>query len=131
MAAEIATQSVWSINSRSQGSKQLKMLKSYDVSDESSVETRNAVGSNRPVGFVDKPGGVSIGFEYYSERPKPEVDWRYLRDSKEVFPLTRQIVGGRRIQYPECRVSKVSPKGDEEGEHMESVEIVSFGEARL
>lgn len=129
--AEISSQSIWSINSATQGSKQLTRLKSYDVSDDSSVETRNAVGSPSPIGFVDKPGGISISLEYYSERPKPEVDWRKLRDAKELFGLTQQIIGGQRFQYPQCRVSKVSPKGDDEGEHMITVEIVALAEKRL
>lgn len=127
---DISSQHVWSINC-SQGSKQLRRMKTYDVSDESSVETRNAVGSDFPIGFVDKPGGKTITFEYYSERPKPEIDWRKLRDARETFSLTRQIVGGQRVQYPECRVSKVGPSGDDEGEHMISVEIVALGEKNL
>jgi hypothetical protein len=129
--SDISSQSIWSINSVSQGSKQLTRLRSYDVTDDSSVETRNAVGQNKPIGFVDKPGGCSISFEYYMERPKPEVDWRKLRDSKELFSLTQQIVGGERLQYPVCRVSKLSPSGDEEGEHMVTVEIVTLGDKRL
>jgi hypothetical protein len=129
--SEIATQSVWSINSLTQGSKQLRRMRNYDVSDDSSVETRNAVGSDGPIGFVDKPGGRGITFEYFNERPRPEVDWRKLKDLREVFSLTQQVVGGERIQYPQCRVSKVSPSGDDEGEHMISVEIVALAEKRL
>jgi len=129
--SEIASQSVWSINSVTQGAKQLRRLRNYDVSDESSVETRNAVGIDGPIGFVDKPGGRAISFEYYSERPKPEVDWRRLKELREIFSLTQQIVGGERIQYPQCRVSTVAPSGDEEGEHMLAVEIVTLGDKRL
>jgi hypothetical protein len=129
--SDISSQSIWSINSVTQGAKQLTRLRSYDVTDDAGVETRNAVGQDRPIGFVDKPGGASITFEYYSERPKPEIDWRKLRDSKELFSLTQQIVGGERLQYPVCRVSKLNPSGDEEGEHMLSIEIVTLGDKRL
>jgi hypothetical protein len=128
---DIASQSIWSINSASQGSKTLTRLKDYDVSDESSVETRNAVGFNDPVGFVDKPGGFTITFEYFAEKPKPEVDWARIKTLKETFSLTQQVIGGARTQYPKCRVSKVSPKGDNEGEHMVSVEIVALGAKTL
>jgi hypothetical protein len=129
--SDISSQSIWSINSVSQGAKQLTRLRSYDVTDESGVETRNAVGQDKPIGFVDKPGGVSISFEYYSERPKPEVDWRRLQELKELFALTQAVVGGERYQYAVCRVSTVSPSGDEEGEHMVTVEIVCLGVKRL
>src|SRR5262245_8207866 len=121
--SDISSQSVWSINSVTQGAKQLTRLRSYDVSDESGVETRNAVGQNKPIGFVDKPGGATISFEYFSERPKPEVDWRKLKDTKELFSLTQQIVGGERFQYPVCRVSTLSPSGDSDGEHMLKIDI--------
>jgi hypothetical protein len=127
----IASQSIWSINSVTQGSKPLRRMRNYDVTDDGGVETRNAVGSSKPIGWVTKPGGYSITFEYYSEVPKPEVDWRKLRETEEIFSLTQQIVGGARLQYPECRVSKVSPSGDEEGEHMISVEISALAEKRL
>jgi hypothetical protein len=129
--SDIASQHVWSINSVTQGAKQLRRMKTYDVSDESTVETRNAVGSDEPIGFVDKPGGKTITFETYQEKPKPEVDWRKLKDAREIFSLTRQVVGGERVQYPVCRVSKIGPSGDDEGEHMISVEIVALGEKRL
>ena len=124
---DIASQSIWNINSASQGSKTLTRVKDYDVSDESSVETRNAVGFNDPVGFVDKPGGKTITLEVYLEKTKPEVDYIRLQVLKETFSLTQQVVGGARYQYPVCRVSKVSPKGDADGEHMVSVEIVALG----
>jgi hypothetical protein len=123
---DIASQSRWSINSPTQGAKKLTRLKSYDVGDEASVEAANAVGSDDPVGFIDKPGAKTISFTYYSEKPKPEVDWRRLQASKEQFNLTQEIVGGERLQYTPCRVSSVSREGDDEGSHMITVEIIAL-----
>lgn len=104
---------------------------SAEVGDDSSVETVNAVGSEFPVGFIDKPGGRPITIEYLQEQGTPEVDWQFIKDSKEMFALTRKVVGGRRYQYPECRVSTVEPKTDADGGHTISIGIIAIREKAL
>jgi len=131
MANAPGTQARISIRSTSQGSKRLRRVESSKVSDGSSTDTVNAIGEDDPIGFVRKPGNRTISLSVYEEQGKPEVDWRFLRTSQEGFSLTREIVGGNRTQYPECRVSKVDPSSDADGKHMLDVEIIALGEKPL
>lgn len=131
---DIVNQARWFINasSRAGGNVRLRRLTSAEVADESAVETVPEMGEERPVGFSDTPGGMTISFEFRETKGvKPDVDWDYLKSSKEIFSLTRQHVGGRRKQFPSCRVSKVDDSGNAEGEHTYSVEVVTLGVQRL
>lgn len=127
MSDDLASQARWQINSRTAGNKQLKRVQSYEVSDDSSTEAQPEVGSESPVGFVDKPGALSITFEISETKGiKREVDWERLKALREVFSLTKQVKGGLRTQYPECKVSKIDYSGDAEGKHSYTVEIVAL-----
>lgn len=123
---DIVTQARWFINAsrRAGGNVRLRRLTNADVDDESSVDTVTEMGEDRPVGFVDVPGGMPISLEFRQTKgAKPDVDWDYLKAAKEIFSLTRQNTGGRRRQFPECRVSKVTETGNSEGEHTYTVEV--------
>src|SRR5688572_17049465 len=103
MPNDIASVAVWQINSASQGNKRIRRMKNADRGDEASREAVPEVGSADCVGFVDKPGPKPISFNIRETKGvKPEIDWEYLQETGEVFSLTRQVVGGRRVQYPEC-----------------------------
>lgn len=131
MAGQLATQAVWTLDSTSQGNVRLRRVKSSKTADASSTEMKNAIGEDFPVGFIDKPGGKTTTFEIFVEQGNPEVDWQFLKDSKEYFSMTKQVVGGKRYQYPICRVAKVDKDDDDEGSHMMSVEVMALEEKPL
>lgn len=131
MAGALGTQSRWTLDSASQGNVRLRRVKSSKTSDGASVEAKNAVGEDFPVGFIDKPGAKTITFEVFAQRGKAEADFRALRDNKEEFGLYKKIVGGPGYHYPICRVSKIDDDDDDEGGHMFSVEIVALREEKL
>lgn len=131
MANALATQARVSIASASQGNKRLRRVKSSKVGRSSSTEAQTAMGEDDPVGFTRKPGANTITLSVLEEQGKPEVDWEALEDSQEVFAITREIVGGRRTQFPFCVVSKTEPDDDDEGKHMLDVEIVALQRKRL
>lgn len=131
MPNDIATQATWQINcsARAGGNKRIRRMDDYEVSGEGSKEAVPEVGSNTPVAFLRTPGGKTITFNMRQRKgAKPEIDWWYLDVSDEVFELTKQIVGGRRVQYPECMVSSITETGDSEGEHTFTVEIIALRE---
>ncbi len=132
MSNDVASQIVWTINSDSQGNKRIRRMKDWDVSNDASTEAQNEVGSTEPTAFVDKPGAKTITFNIRETKgTRPEIDWDALESSKEVFSLTRQVTGGRRTQWPECKVSKVSSSGDDESTNMYSVEIIALSQKRM
>lgn len=131
MAGALGTQATWTLDSISQGNVRLRRIKESKTSDGSSTTAENAVGEDDPVGFKDKPGPKTITLEVYEEQGAAECNWQLLKDTKEVFSLTKQIVGGRRVQYPVCRVSKIDPSNDSDGGQMFSVEVVALKEKTL
>lgn len=129
---DIATQATWQINC-SQGNKRILRMKSWDISDNASVEAVLEVGSDFPVGFKDVPGAKTLSLEIRERKGvRREIDYHALRDDKEMFGLTKQVVGGIRTQYPQCRVSKIDEGGsDDAGEIMYTVEIIALRERAL
>jgi hypothetical protein len=109
----------------SAGNVRLRRVKSCDVSDGRSTEAVNAVGSDAPIGFRDKPGAMSLTLEVYDE-PAPEVDYFALKLAREEFDFVIQDDGGKRQQFIPCRVSKIDRSKNDEGEHMLSVEIIAL-----
>lgn len=127
-----ASQKRWFLSSASQKNLRLRRVKSYTITDDSDVEAVNAVGEEEPVGFRDKVGGITIEFDYYFEQGAAEVNWRALKDSKELVSLVSQDEnGGERLQYLPARVANVAGDGDDEGSHMGKVKIVALGRKRL
>ncbi|MGN6103733.1 MAG: hypothetical protein ACTHU0_01385 [Kofleriaceae bacterium] len=129
MPNDTATNATWQINSTSEGNKRIRRMTSWEVSDGASVEAFSECGpSDSPVGFVDVPGAKTISFEIRElKTPKREIRWERLKVLKEVFSLTKQIVGGSRVQYPECRVSKIDESGAaDQGYVQYTVEIIAL-----
>lgn len=122
----LATQVRLTISSASQGNKRLRACKSSKVSDGAKTTAVTALGEDDPIGYADAPGAKTIALSVYQEQGTPEVDYDTLKITKEVFTLTRAIVGGKRYQFTGCRVSSVEPDDDNEGSHMLSVEIVAL-----
>jgi hypothetical protein len=131
MANDIASQATWQINcsARAGGNKRIRRMKDWAIADDASKEAVPEVGSVNPVGFKRTPGAKKITFNMRQRKgAKPEIDWWYLSASDEVISLTKQIVGGRRVQYPECEVSQVTENGDDQGEIMFTVEVIALRE---
>lgn len=129
-SSDIATGATWQINcsARAGGTKRIRRMTKADVADESSVEAVPEVGPGEMVGFMDKPGATKITFAMRERKgAKPEIDWHYLKDSKEEVSLTRQIIGGQRRQFLPTRVSSISDSDDDQGEITYTVELVALG----
>ena len=127
MANDIASQATWQINSASQGNKKLLRVQSWDISDDGSVEAVLECGSTVPVGFEIKPGAFTVSFEVKETKgTKREVNYEKLRDTREVFGLTKQVKGGLRTQYPQVMVSKIDYSGEAEGKLTYTVEMVAL-----
>lgn len=132
MPNDVASQAVWNINSITQGNKKLLRVQSYDVADDGAVEAIGEVGNPRMVAFAKKPGALMITFEIRETKTaRREVSWERLRDTEEVFGLTKQVKGGLRTQYPECMVSKIDFTGDVDGTHTYTVEICALEQKAL
>jgi hypothetical protein len=133
-ALNYASNASWFINAPAPiGNKRIRAMESFDEGEEGSVETRTEVGPSRnAAGFVTIPGGKTISFTIRETKgAQPEIDWEYLKDNEILFGLTKQIIGGRRRQYAECRVSTIAPTGDNAAELMFTVEIVALAQDRL
>jgi hypothetical protein len=129
MANDIATGATWQINcsARAGGNKRIRRAQSVEVSDGGSVTAVPEVGPGEMVGFMDAPGAHTITLSMRQTKgATPEIDWLYLKTAKEVFSLTRQVIGGPRTQYPECRVSNISPSDNDQGEITYTVEIIAL-----
>jgi hypothetical protein len=107
--------------------KTLRSVKSVSTSDDQTTEIVTALGSKRGVGFKQSAGGLSLTFEVLCEK-KPEVDYRWLKRKQWEFALTIELAGGFRLQYPRCKVSTVTISASDDGEVMDSVEIVATDE---
>lgn len=121
--ADIASRARWTINSLTAQNKQLTKLKTAKETDDRDLEHAfNTAGE--VAGEVEKPGAGALELEYYEESGgTPEVNWRKLQEAREYFSLTRQVVGGVRVQYGNCRVANVTSEDDDEGGHMLSVKL--------
>lgn len=104
------------------GNHQLKRVDTSDEDDDSSTTVVTTIGVRGGAGYQDTEGGGALKFEVYRETI-PEVNYRNLKRSKELFSITIQDDSGERWQYQGCRVSKVARKDDSKGKHMDTVDI--------
>jgi len=106
------------------GNFQLRRVKSLKDDPERTLEIRKAVGVNGGAGFKRSEGGCGITLSVYRESPTPEVNYRRLEQTGELFTITTQDEdGGLREQYQKCRVEKVSRSTDDDGENIDEVTI--------
>lgn len=126
MTALLGQKARITIDSITQGNVRMKTCKSSKVSDGRSVDTKNSMSEDDPVGFVIKPGAQTLTLDVFALQGDPEVDFFALKDASEVFGVFREIVGGAEAHYPACMVSKIDEDDDEDGNHMLSVEIIGL-----
>lgn len=124
--SNFVSQAPWFINSASQGNRQCRGLQDAGVEDGSSVETANEIGSEYPVGFIDKPGPQTLSFTEKVMEGEPLIDWVEIKELKEVFSMTRQYRSGQRVQFLDCRVSTIGESSDAEGENTREISIMSL-----
>jgi hypothetical protein len=98
-------------------------LKSVKVKDERGVEIVKAVGVKGGAGHRHKEGGGTITLEVYRE-DVPSVNFRKLKKNKQSFTWTMQDENaGVRERFYTCQVSNVDRDADDDGNHMDAVEI--------
>lgn len=101
----------------------LQRAKDLKDSDGRSVEVKKAIGVPGGAGVIFKEGGGTLTLSEYRQ-DAPQVRWRKLRKEKKFFVLAVQDEGGVRQKFFNCTVSKVDRSLDEEGSHMDEIEIV-------
>lgn len=122
----IVTQARVTVDSTVQGNVRLRRCKSSKVSDGVSVDAKTALGEDDPIGFTWKPGAKTITLEIYAEQGTPEFDWMKAQRERDIFAITRELVGGAEEQFPVCTVSKIDTDDDDEGGHMMTVEVLAL-----
>jgi hypothetical protein len=126
---DIASGATWQINcsARAGGSKRIRRMTKADVDDQASVTAVSEVGPGEMVGFMDAPGAHAGTFEIRETKGlKPEIDWRYLKDSKELVQFTRQVVGGLRTEFAPVRIVTISPSDTDQNENTYTVTWVAL-----
>lgn len=99
-------------------------LTKVDAKDAGSVEGVKGIGSRGFVGVREKAGGGTANFTE-NRVDKPQVNWRKLKRTKKYFTITIQDEnGGPREKYLRCRVSKVDHSLDDEGQHIDEIEVI-------
>lgn len=102
----------------------LERIQNMKVTDERGVEVKKAMGVRGGAGYVRKNGGGTITLSEY-RHADPQVRWRQLWKEDKVFQLALQDDhdDGVREKWFDCTVSKVDRSDDEDGNHMDEIEI--------
>lgn len=109
------------------GSIRLARVKDAKIKDDKKAVVVKALGVNGGAGFRRTTGGGTLTLAVYRDA-KPEVNYRQLQADKKLFAFTMQDEnGGIRETFFPCTVSNVDRNDDEEGNHMDEVEIVFLG----
>lgn len=105
------------------GSLLLERIKDVKISDERGVEILKAIGVRGGAGYRRKTGGGTLAISEY-RTIAPQVDWRAVLRDQKVFTWTMQDENsGLREKFLGCTVSKIDRSADEEGTHMDDIEI--------
>jgi len=100
----------------------LQRCQNMKVSDDRGVEVKKALGVRRGAGFIRKQGGGTITISEYRQ-DDPQVRWRRLLKDEKIFILALQDDDGVREKWFDCTVSKVDRSDNDDGEHMDEIEI--------
>lgn len=112
------------------GSIKSTRIQGFDETDDSDTQVVTAIGVRGGAGYRDIQGGGSLQMESLRE-VTPEIPFQRLKDTKEVFAITVQDLGGERWQYQGCRVANVVRKDDDKGSHMNTIKIVFLKKVQL
>lgn len=100
----------------------LQHVSKMKVTDERGVEIKKAIGVRGGAGYIRKEGGGGIALSEYRQAI-PQVRWRKLFKDKKIFTFAVQDDDGVRHKFFSCTVSKVDRDADEDGNHMDDIEI--------
>ncbi len=100
----------------------LQRVQNMKVTDERGVEVKKALGVRGGAGFIRKQGGGTITISEYRQ-DVPQVRWRRLLKEEKRFGLSLQDDDGVREKWFDCTVSKVDRTADDDGNHMDEIEI--------
>lgn len=100
----------------------LQRIQNMKVTDDRGVEVKKAMGVKRGAGFIRKGGGGTITLSEYRQ-DVPQVRWRRLLKEEKIFQLSLEDDDGVREKWFSCTVSKVDRSDNEDGEHMDEIEI--------
>lgn len=101
----------------------LEYVQNLKEADGRSVEVKKAMGVKGGAGVIRKNGGGTLTLSEY-RHDDPQVRWRRLRKLGTFFTLSVQDEGGVRQKWFSCTVSKIDRDDDDDGNHMDSIEIV-------
>lgn len=101
------------------------LQRAKDLKDTSakSAEGKKAIGVKGFAGVIRKNGGGTLALSEYRQ-DEPQVRWRKLEEDGKFFTLVVQDEGGVRQKWFNCTISKVDRSLDEEGNHMDEIEII-------
>jgi len=107
---------------------QLLTVEKFDVKEGGSVEGVTTIGVNEGAGHQEKQGAYTISMTCRRTVGKnPEVDWVYAKQTKKLFTIsTEDESNGLSFSYLYCRVSKIDPSKDPEGNHKDEVELIAL-----
>lgn len=100
----------------------LQFVQSIKDSDDRSVEVKKAMGVRGGAGFIRKQGGGTLALSEYRQ-DDPQVSWRQLLKDEKIFTVSIQDDDGVRQRWFDCTVSKADRDDDDDGGHMDSIEI--------
>lgn len=100
----------------------LQRVQNLKVTDDRGVEVRKALGVRGGAGFTRKQGGGTLTISEYRQAD-PQVRWRRIQRDEKVFQMALQDDDGVREKWFDCTVSKVDRSADEDGNHMDEIEI--------
>ncbi len=100
----------------------LQRIQNIKVTDDRGVEVKKALGVRGGAGFIRTEGGGTITLSEYRQ-DAPQVRWRQLLKDRKIFMLALQDDDGVREKWFSCTVSKVDRSDDEDGNHMDEIEI--------
>ena len=107
---------------------QLLTCEKFDVKEGGSVEGVVTIGVNEGAGHREKQGAHTISMTFIrTAGSNPEVDWVYAKQTKKRFTIsTEDDDGGLKQSWLYCRVSKIDPSKDPDGNHKDEVEVVAL-----
>lgn len=115
----------------SQGNFQLLKVEKIDVKHDQKRSGTKSIGVDGYSGVRKETGGGNLNMEVYPEEGNPEVDWRKLFETEELFQMSIEYVNGRRTNYRRCIVENIpGEKIDTSGNLMMTVDVL-FGRSNV
>jgi hypothetical protein len=82
--------------------------------------------SRRAIGFTRGIAKFTADAEVVVLQGKPDVDWRALKETGELFLITYEEEGGNRFSLVDCTVDEISTPYTKDGEVRRSVKMMAL-----